>query len=80
MRSSHHLVAFALFSFAAVSVGAQSGPSFAPISLLPNDVSVDGYAVTGDGNRVYYSNAKGEVMLYDRRTLKRTRISEGGNI
>ena len=80
MRFSPHLVAFAFVSFAALSVGAQNAPSFAPISLLPIDAPVDGYAVTGDGNRVYYTNAKGEVMLYDRKTQKTTRISEGGNI
>jgi len=59
---------------------AQRPPAFTPVSLLPANTAVDEVSVTGDGNRVYYSTPKGEVMLFDRRASKTSRVSEGGDI
>jgi len=80
MSRLSRLAALAALSLNAGVVAAQRSASFTPIALLPVDASVDEYAVTGDGNRVYYSTAKGEIMLYDRKLAKTTRISEGGDL
>ena len=80
MSRLSRFAALAALVLNAVVVAAQRPGSFTPLSLLPADASVSEFAVTGDGNRVYYSTAKGEVMLYDRKASKTTRISDGGDI
>jgi Tol biopolymer transport system component len=80
MSRLSRITALAALSLSAVVAAAQRPASFTPISLLPADASVDEYAVTDDGNRVYYSTVKGEIMLYDRKLAKTTRISEGGEL
>src|SRR5690242_4633781 len=82
MNRRLNLISLALVGAATVSASAQrtAPASFTPVSLLPAGTSVDEYSMTADGNRVYYSSAKGEVFLFDRKTSKTTRIADGGDI